>query len=83
VTVKFESHARKDTIRLPEADRKAILKAIYAFANGNLENADIKKLKGRNPPEYRLRIGDWRIIFSQNSDILIVRRIVDRKEAYR
>lgn len=83
MTVKFESHARKDTIRLPEADRKAILKAIYAFANGNLENADIKKLKGRNPPEYRLRIGDWRIIFSQNSDILIVRRIVDRKEAYR
>lgn len=44
---------------------------------------DIIKLQGR--PGYRLRIGDWRVIYEVNKDelVIIVLKIAPRGEAYR
>jgi mRNA interferase RelE/StbE len=42
-----------------------------------------KKLQGR--PGYRLRIGDWRVIYEINKDqvVIIVMKIAPRGEVYR
>jgi len=43
----------------------------------------VKKLQGINPPEYRLRAGDWRVRFQLDAETVRVLRVRNRKEAYR
>lgn len=51
----------KTLVKIPGKQRKAILAAAKQIRNGNLENLDIKKLKG--PKDlFRVRVGDYRII---------------------
>ncbi len=59
-----------------------ILVAIHRFA----ENAsgDVKKLQGIDPPEFRLRVGDYRVRFRETEEnVLSVEAVKDRKDAYR
>lgn len=44
-------------------------------------NGDVKRLTDFEP-EYRLRIGDYRILFDVDGSDVIVRRIKNRREAY-
>ena len=46
-----------------------------------LPQGDVKKLQGRE--EYRLRIGNYRIIFIKNGEILYVEKIDNRGQVYR
>jgi mRNA interferase RelE/StbE len=43
---------------------------------------DVKKLVN-HVPEYRLRVGNWRVLFAVEKDTIVIARILDRKEAYR
>ncbi|MCL5258561.1 MAG: type II toxin-antitoxin system RelE/ParE family toxin [Firmicutes bacterium] len=79
--VRFEPRALKDAERLAEADRLAVLREIAAFVAGRAPNADIRKLQGR--AAYRLRIGRWRVLFERADAVVVVQRILDRKDAYR
>lgn len=58
-----------------------IARAIVDLAAGT--RADVKRLKGENPARYRLRVGDWRVIFERRVDDLTVLRVLHRREAYR
>ena len=42
--------------------------------------ANIRKLTGR--PEYRLRVGDWRVIFNEQGEVLAILAINPRGGAY-
>ena len=42
----------------------------------------IKKLT-KFEPAYRLRVGDYRILFDVESDIIIIGRVLHRRESYR
>ena len=45
-------------------------------------SGDVTKLRGsRN--EYRLRVGDWRVLFELAGDRIIVYAIGDRKDIYK
>ena len=48
-----------------------------------LPEGDIKALRG-SKGSYRLRVGDWRILFSYpDKDIILIEKIAPRGEAYR
>lgn len=48
-----------------------------------IPNGDIKPLKGSNG-HYRLRVGDWRIIFSfPKQDVVLIEKIAPRGEVYK
>ena len=49
----------------------------------NLSFTNATKLQGR--PGYRLRVGDWRVIYEINKDevVIIVMKIAPRGEVYR
>ncbi len=51
------------------------------YANGTT-SSDVKKLQGRSPPEYRLRVGRFRVIFANEGGTIVVLRVADRKDAY-
>ena len=47
-----------------------------------LPAGDVKKLQGVKE-EYRLRVGDLRVIFSVRNDTLIIKDVLPRGEAYK
>lgn len=77
--IRFSTRAVRDVDDLPDPDRRVILAAVRAFADGAI--ADIKKLKGR--PDYRLRVGRFRVFYTLSGPRMLILRVLDRKDAYR
>lgn len=68
-TIVIERLAEKFIVKLPKPEKERVLKAIYQLPEGN----DIRELKGRkNKGLYRLRVGDYRIIYTIDNGKLIV-----------
>ena len=79
--IKIQESAKKDLKKLPKHIALKILKEIEKLENyPNISN--IKKLKNFYPP-FRLRIGNYRVLFDIEDDILIVVNIKHRKESYK
>ena len=78
-TIKFKPRAIKDCRHIDKKTTQAIFAKIEALAI-DLEG-DVKKLTNFTP-EYRLRIGDYRVLFEIEDDSIIIYRIRHRKEAY-
>jgi mRNA interferase RelE/StbE len=72
--------AIKDLKKIDKIQAKKILNSI-----SNLEHypniANIKKLTNYNPT-HRLRVGNYRVLFDIENDIIIVSRIKHRKDVY-
>jgi mRNA interferase RelE/StbE len=81
VTVQFERAARRDLSRLSGEDAATVADALAAFAQSGI--GDVRKLQARNPPEWRLRVGRYRILFRREGDAITVFAVRDRKDAYR
>lgn len=81
-TVIIERAARKNLEKIRSPFFEAIDKKILALEN-NPRPQGCKKLKGRDA--WRLRVGDYRIIYKIKDDILqiLVIEIDDRKQVYR
>jgi mRNA interferase RelE/StbE len=77
----IEKAVYKQLKNIPEKDYQKITASIGALAN-NPRPPGCKKLKGR--PGYRIREGNFRVIYEINDKILTVTVIVagDRKEIY-
>ena len=58
-----------------------VRRAVERFAETAAGN--VTKLQGIDPPEYRLRVGDWRVRFGLDREIVRVLRVRNRREAYR
>jgi mRNA interferase RelE/StbE len=75
--------AEKELKKLPKKDFEKVDEAILNLA-GNPRPAGCKKLQGLIDI-YRVRIGDYRIVYHIKDRLLIIEviRIANRKEAYR
>jgi mRNA interferase RelE/StbE len=62
--------------------QRRILEAIGRLAATG--QGDVRPLQGR-AGEYRLRVGDWRVIFSREAGLLVILilRVQPRGDAYR
>lgn len=78
--VELKPKAIKNLSRIPKEDGKRIV-AKLKFLEDNLRG-DVKRLTSYTP-EYRMRVGDWRILFEVEDDTIVVYRIRHRKEAYK
>ena len=78
--IEFKPQAIKDCRKIPQNDIKKILEKIDKMSN-NLQG-DVKQLTNYTP-EYRLRVGDYRVLFEIEESIIIIYRIRQRKEAYK
>ncbi len=76
----FSDQARADVRRLDRDTAMRLLTALHRFAETG--EGDLKRLKGEGG-ELRLRVGDYRVRFTEESDTLHVNRVLHRKEAYR
>ena len=78
--IEIRSKAEKDLRAIPKRDGERITKAILALRLGM--EGDVKRLTNFTP-EYRLRVGDWRVLFEMEADKITIFRILHRREAYR
>lgn len=78
--VVVKSQAEKDLKGINKPDAIKILKKIVNLENGL--TGDIKKLTNFTP-EYRLRVGDYRILFEVENDTINIYRIIHRKDSYK
>ncbi len=82
--ISIRSSALKELSRLPKATAKKAGKAIDSLAE-NPRPEGVKKRKGSDEKLYRIRVGDYRIIYSIEDEIKIVdiRKVGHRKEIYK
>ena len=79
--VAWSEQARADIRRLDREVAMRIFEALHRFAETG--EGDIKKLKGE-PSELRLRVGDYRVRFTEDPpETLRIHTVRHRKEAYR
>ena len=71
--------AQMDLESLPDKIRKQALRKINRLKLGL--HGDIKRLH-RADAAYRLRMGNYRILFDVEGNVIVIRRIGDRKEIY-
>lgn len=58
-----------------------ILHSLARFAAAG--EGDVKRLQGIEPPEFRLRVGDYRLRFHDDGQTLYVTAVKHRRDAYR
>ena len=71
MTINYSKQAIKFLSKQDKPTRIRIVEAIK-----NLPQGDVKKLQGQE--SYRLRVGNYRIIFDKNGDVLHIEKIDNR-----
>ena len=81
--IEFTRSAQRALEGIPERDLKKVARRVDALAD-NPRPPGTKKLRG-GTDEYRLRVGDYRVIYSVTDSGLLVTviRIAHRRDAYR
>jgi mRNA-degrading endonuclease RelE of RelBE toxin-antitoxin system len=65
-------------------DQKTALHILHGLARfAVLGVGDVKQLQGIEPPEFRLRVGEYRVRFRDLADSLEILAVKHRREAYR
>ena len=80
-TVGLKPRASKDLRRIQKQDASRIADALERLADNLF--GDVKRLTNFTP-EYRLRVGQYRVLFEvENENEIVIYRVVHRREAYR
>jgi len=77
--LEIKDEARQQLRALSKEQRQNVGRRLDMLQN-NL-TGDVKKLTGKTH-EYRLRVGNFRVLFMLESDLISVYRVRDRKEVY-
>lgn len=81
--IEFLPSAQAELLALDRPVQVRILRSLSRLTLAPRSAANVKALKGRD--RYRLRIGDWRVIYTLIDDrlVVLVLRVAHRREAYR
>jgi len=82
-SIEFSREAVKALVRMPRDQAVRIRRKIDELARDPANAPNVKKLTEH--PGYRLRVGDWRVVYLLLDDRLVVQvvRIAPRGEVYR
>lgn len=82
-TVSLQRQAAKELAALPATVQKRIVKSLARLAENPQGAAQVVPLQGS--PFYRLRVGDYRVVFAIDDDVLVVLvvKIGHRRDVYR
>lgn len=71
-------------VQLRAIDRQTALHILHSLARlAARGEGDVKHLRGSDPPQFRLRVGDYRVLFHYLDDGIQVVAVLHRREAYR
>lgn len=81
--VEFRPSARAELLALDRTVQTRVLRSLAGLAADPRAAAGVKAMKGGQG--YRLRVGDWRVLYTLHDDVLVVLviQIGHRREVYR
>ena len=79
----FSETAKSDITHLPAEVRERIGKKLRQLESQSGIVAQLKKLNNNPSAQFRLRVGDYRILLDKEGNTLYVLRVRHRREAYR
>jgi mRNA-degrading endonuclease RelE of RelBE toxin-antitoxin system len=77
--VRWTPASQRDLRRLDKALVRRIVDAVNKYAETGY--GDVKRLQGVDY-EWRLRVGEWRVFFTLNADVLVL-HVLSRGAAYK
>lgn len=77
--VEIAARAHKDLRALDRGDARRVLGKLILLEDDL--GGDVTRLTEFRP-EYRLRVGDYRVLFDLEGDSVVVRRVLHRSKAY-
>jgi mRNA interferase RelE/StbE len=80
-TIAWRERAKADLRAIDQPTALRILHALADFAATG--EGDVKRLQDIEPPELRLRVGDYRLRFYEANDTIYVTSVKHRREVYR
>ena len=78
--IEFKPRALKDLKGLPVSEVRRVVAKAEALQNDLA--GDVKRLTSFTP-EYRLRVGNYRVLFAVEGPNVVVYRVLHRKDAYK
>ena len=75
----FSNDVMKVIMKLDTKTTGRIVKSIMGLP----EKGDIKSLAGEHAGRFRLRVGDWRILYTVENNVVMVENILPRGDAYK
>jgi mRNA interferase RelE/StbE len=79
--IQLTKTAAGDLDSIPDGLRRKITEESKILStNPFLFEGGIKKLKAFKPPLYRLRSGDYRVLYPVHGDLVTIMRVIDRKD---
>lgn len=80
-TIAYSKSAIKTLRKLPANEAARIRAKVEQYATDPASQANnVKKLQGRDG--YRLRVGDWRVIFDEDGNVIAILEIGPRGGIY-
>ncbi|MFN0105086.1 MAG: type II toxin-antitoxin system RelE family toxin [Bryobacteraceae bacterium] len=79
--IEWTGTAIEDMAALDNVVARRVRQAVERFLQTGA--GSVNRLHGIDPPEYRLRIGDWRVRFHRDGKTMRILRVRHRLEAYR
>jgi mRNA interferase RelE/StbE len=79
--IEWSEESLDDMSALDREMARRVKQTVERFAANGAGN--VKRLQGIKPPEFRLRVGDYRVRFHQDLDTIRILRVRNRREAYR
>ena len=79
--IRFEPSVPSEVRAIERDTARRILQALHRYAESG--EGDVKALKGDRKGLKRLRVGDYRVLFDENTEAITVHRVRDRKDVYR
>lgn len=80
-SIEWRAQAKADLRAIDQGSALRILHALARFLETG--EGDVKRLQDRKPPEYRLRVGDYRVRFRDHGAGIEIIAVKHRSEAYR
>ena len=81
-SVEFKTGALKELGEIDSAIGKRIVEKIAWFEQ-NFDNIPSERLHHDLRDAYKLRIGDYRVVYSINGDIITIEKIRHRRDVYK
>ncbi len=81
MNIEWTEAALEDMAGLDKVIARRVLQSLERFAETGA--GDVKRLQAIDPPEFRIRIGDYRARFHADGETLRVLRVRHRREVYR
>jgi mRNA interferase RelE/StbE len=83
--VRYSENAVKQLRKISKGDKKSakmIVDTIENYAKNEAGSYDVKTLKGEFGNFKRLRVGNYRILFDEEDNIMSIYQVKHRQEAY-